>query len=777
MAARLKRLARGALALWLAGGLAGCGSSSPAVEMPGLAGAAGSSSGSAGAPSPDLISSPLRPAPPRVVPLASAPDTGTIPLDASLAAWPGAASHLAGTAHYDHGEWIYEDYPWTAYGAAQADLVVLYELLDTLGNAFEPAQRLPGGLGFLIAQTGAGPLADQADLSELRLAVRGSDVYLLARTTTMTAPVQTALLLLFDTGRAGAAYAVPFGSGLSTSSADTAALVTAGGTRIVDLASGNTLASAPAAADATGYINALETRLPLALVGKPDRSSIRLVAASGLAAAGAYELQSGGSAGPIAKVVPRFDEPVESVFDRRQALALAAHDIDHFFTTVSLDRLRAGSSERLLPGIGYNVRTFVAPEALSSEGGTNGILREYGLYLPQGFADAPTPATLLLRGSSMTAHSLAAITPGLFQNLGDDNGAIMVSPCGRSDLDQFRGPVYHDVLQALGDAQALLPIDPERITVAGYSMGGYATYMFAATQPDRFAGAFVIEGPVGGLQPATSLYQFPDVIPLLANLRYEPIEIYQGDIDADVPVTNALAAVQRLDGLGDRFRFNLLPGNTHFTPGILNDYSIGARYLRATQREAAPARVVYARSMPYEQAVDTGSTTDQPNAGKSTGLQFGDAWFVHDLQAADPVNGTATVDVTSLARPAGTVTPLLTTGIDSGPLGGQTASPFEQLAWQPGPGSGAPRNAMQAQLSGTTHVRFDLAGMALTGTRPLAADIGTDTATTVEWTLTGAACVTLASDGAPSPVEYASGSVAVVLAPGQHRISLNPCSP
>ncbi|MDP9139387.1 MAG: prolyl oligopeptidase family serine peptidase, partial [Pseudomonadota bacterium] len=500
---------------------------------------------------------------------------------------------------------------------------------------------------------------------------------------------------------------------------------------------------------------------------------VRLVAATGLAAPGNYELDAGGAAGPLAKVVPRFDEPVQSTYDRLQALALAARDIDRFFVTVSLDRMRAGDSEQLLPGTGYSVRTYVTPETRGSEGGTDGILRQYGLYVPLGYSGDPAPATLLFRGSSMSAHGLAAITPGLFQNLGDDNGAIIISPCGRSPFDLFQGPVYLDVLQTLDDASALMAIDPDRLTAAGYSMGGYATYMFAATRPELFAGAFVIEGPVGGNRPATALLSMPDVIPSLVNLLHLPMEIYQGDADANVPIIHALAAVQQLKSSGFRYRFNLLLANTHFSPGIQNDYSIGARYIKGLRRVAAPARVLYSRSMAFERAVDTASNTDQPTAGTSFGLAFDAAWFVHDLQAADPLNGTASIDVRTLARPEGAITPVVTAGVDTGPLTGQAASPFVEQAWQIGAVTDAPRNAFDAHLSGVARVRLDLAGMALSAAEPLTASVRTDSSSVMTLMLAESDCLALPDD---VPASNAPGSLALTLAPGDHVIELHPCS-
>lgn len=721
--------------------------------------------------SPTLITPPLVAARPVVVPV-DAGRPAAAPLRTGFGDWNGELAHLAGTSHYDRGEWIYEDFPWTAYGAASSPLALVYGTLDALGLVFGSAQRIPGGLAVAITQAGAGPFVEEADLSELRFAVRGDELHVLACTTTMRDPVRTALVLLFDTGHSGAAYEVPFGTGLNTSKADTAVLVTAAGARIVDMATGSS-ADAPAAADATGYNNALFAKLPLARVMR-DADSLRFVAATGLVAAGAYELDAGGAGGPVAKVVPRYDEPVQAIYERRQALALAKHDADEFFTDVSLARMRASDSEALRPGVGYSVRTYIAPESRGSEGGTDGILREYGLYVPAGLGAEPAPATLVFRGSSMSAHAMASVTPGWFQNLGDDNGAIVISPGGRSGFDSFQGVVYLDTMQALDDARALMNIDPERLSIAGYSMGGYATYMFAATQPDLFSGAFVVAGPSGGLQPATTFYGFASVAPVLDNLLHLPVSIFQGDVDADVPITNAAAVLLRLNALDYRYRFNLLLANTHFSPGIQNDYSVGARFIKPLRREAAPARVHFTRSMTYERAVDTASFTDQAIKGQSVGLRFDHAWFVHELEAVDAQEGVATIDVRTLARPEGAITVKTRAGVDGGPLLGQALSPYEEKYWEQAPVTDAPRNAFEMQLTGVSAVTLDLAGMDLKVSEPLAAQVVNGAAAVLK--LRAAGCVKASEGGASLPVVSAEGGVALALAAGEHVIEFLPCN-
>jgi pimeloyl-ACP methyl ester carboxylesterase len=670
----------------------------------------------------------LTPASARVVDLGLHPSHSPIRLRRGIDDWHGRLSHLAGTAHYDRGEWIYEDYPETAYGAALPGLTETFTALGLLAGVVPSTQRLPGALAFVQAPAGAGPLVDQADLSQLRFAVRGTRLYVLARTTAMSSSPRTALLLLFDTGGPGTRRAVPFGSGLHTARADTAVLVTARGARIVDLRTGEKT-KAPAVADPSGYVNSLEARLPLRRTS--SHGSIRMVAAAGVAEAGRFQLVSNALAGPLAKVVPRLHEPVQAVYDRAQAVSLASHDIDGFLASISLQRLRAGSTQRLLPGGGYNVRTVDTDPRYSREGGTNGALRQYGLYLPRTFSwRRPVAATVMLRGSSMTAHSFGAISPNLFRQLGDDNGAVVISPGGRSGFDLFEGATYRDVNADIRDAERLLPIDPDRLAVAGYSMGGYGTYMFAATQPDRFAAAFVVEGPVGGAQPSTASAGLPDVIPALVNLRAIPIEIYQGDVDANVPITNALAAVKRLRGLGYRYRLDVFPGHTHFTHGIVDDYAIGAQLLAGARRDAHPAEVHFTRNMAYEHAVDTGAHSDLVTAGRSAGLRFDHAWFVHRLRARDARHGVASITVRSFARPLRPPRPVETIGTDPATRDGELPATYLEQHWTLGESTGALRNAFRAELIGASHVTLDLADMGLRQRR-IVGIVRTDGRTTV----------------------------------------------
>src|SRR4051794_23343590 len=107
----------------------------------------------------------------------------------------------------------------------------------------------------------------------------------------MTAPAKTALLVLLDTatgGReprsGGMARDVPFGSGIRSSRAELALLLT--GTRgwLANLATGrvSALPAHSVASNPSGYANALEARVPRAMLGAlPAR--IAVAAATGIA--------------------------------------------------------------------------------------------------------------------------------------------------------------------------------------------------------------------------------------------------------------------------------------------------------------------------------------------------------------------------------------------------------------------------------------------------------------------------------------------------------------
>ena len=272
-------------------------------------------------------------------------------VDGSAADWRGRLPRFGGALLYSRGELVYQDHLFDAWGPDDGRdaerLAVQDPLLEALPETYriDPALQanLPGEFGLpapeqLEFSTNYGDVEDAypADLSQLRLAATGDDLFVLARTTTMLedADVRSALLVLLDTGgEESEPLDVPFGAGIQTTRADKALLLIENRGWIADLRSQAVVAlpSGSVATDAAGWGNAIEARVSRELVG--DVQSV--AAASGLADPGADRLKDLGLGANLANVAFRTDEPVRDWWDKRQALALHAGTIDPFFQELS----------------------------------------------------------------------------------------------------------------------------------------------------------------------------------------------------------------------------------------------------------------------------------------------------------------------------------------------------------------------------------------------------------------------------------------------------------
>ena len=66
---------------------------------------------------------------------------------------------------------------------------------------------------------------------------------------------------------------------------------------------------------------------------------------------------------------------------------------------------------------------------------------------------------------------------------------VIAKPCGRGPGTVYQGPAEVDLFEAIDALCDIFPIDCDRISVTGGSMGGAATWYIASHYPDRFAAA------------------------------------------------------------------------------------------------------------------------------------------------------------------------------------------------------------------------------------------------------------------------------------------------
>jgi acetyl esterase/lipase len=664
-------------------------------------------------------------------------------VDGDIGDWTGSASGFGGTVVRSRGELIYTDHLFDAYGADDGGDAERLGTLDPLADAAPETYRLDpvfqqdvaGELGVptedaplppsLRAEEVYGDLehVDAADLVEVRLAADRRHLYLLARTTTMQAGAEPALRVVVD----GAETVVTPGS--------------------------------PGAAFApSGWTNAIEMRVP----HTGDTATITVVAGT---------IADDGTFVP-ANAAFRVDEPVRTWFEKRQALAFQAGDVDAFALDVDVAALRAGATETWHAGPGYHDRIRRSAEDISTEGGQDGVWQHAGVYVPERYDERPAtgvPMTVWLHWRGGKAHSAAAVSPRIMRDFGEGRNGIVIAPRGRGTSTWWIGEGLVDVLEAWDDTTTLFDVDPSRVAVSGHSMGGNGSYVLSVLMPDRFAAALPVAGPVTqgawtGLDfEGCDELRYDEYSPcyvqtndgdaraqhtrhLLANLRNTPIAIFQGALDELVPVSGVTRQVEELVRLGYAHRYYVFPTYEHYTHPVVDEWLELARYADAHAVPARPRHVTYVRDLEFERRVEQGANTEKPPVRD---LTFDSAWWMSGLTPAAP-DGVATFDGTSLAV-AEAPSAMVPEG--GGPSSAGQAGPYAMTGLQrlalgePA----ATSNGFTVTVTGAAAVTLDLLAMGIDPARPIVAAVTTDT---------------------PLSLHLPALGRTVVLTPGTHEVTL-----
>ncbi|MGC4066127.1 MAG: prolyl oligopeptidase family serine peptidase [Polyangiaceae bacterium] len=196
----------------------------------------------------------------------------------------------------------------------------------------------------------------------------------------------------------------------------------------------------------------------------------------------------------------------------------------------------------------------------------------YRLFVPQGYDAARSyPLVLYLHGAGvwgednvrqLTTH-VAELTSTKRQS--KDSAFVLVPQCPKGDewVNRHDKPPFHNyeqskvpeslasvlVFEVLDWLKQTYSIDPRRIYVTGYSMGGSGTWDFVTRHPGVFAAAV----PVTGVSD-------PRRAEAIATL---PVWAFHGEKDPVSPASNTREMVERLRSLGAPVRYTELAGVGH----------------------------------------------------------------------------------------------------------------------------------------------------------------------------------------------------------------------
>jgi predicted esterase len=294
-----------------------------------------------------------------------------------------------------------------------------------------------------------------------------------------------------------------------------------------------------------------------------------------------------------------------------------------------------------------------------------GKIQPYGVYVPVAYDDSHrAPFHLLMHSLSCSYNQYAVFTPNQLKQIGDDRGAILMTPEGRGPDGWYHDAAEVDVFEAWADLAHHYRIDPYRTTLGGYSMGGFGTLKLASQYPDLFARGFAVVppgderitgAPTGGMVPAAEDTQ--NTLHVLDNVRNVPLMLWEGTNDELVPLAGTLMIDKTLRDLGYRYQQWLFAGYDHFLESITDQWAEARDWLGADLVNRDPEQVVY-RAMP-----------EMDNS--TLGLVHDHAYWVSAIKVAGTARS-ALVDVRAGNTAVGPPMPYDTAGagVRAAPFGG-----------------------------------------------------------------------------------------------------------
>ena len=207
----------------------------------------------------------------------------------------------------------------------------------------------------------------------------------------------------------------------------------------------------------------------------------------------------------------------------------------------------AGADEKPAPG----KQTAQSVEVGTSAGGK--MTLHYWLSLPPESVKKPEggwPVMFFMHGAGERDTDLEMIKkhgpPKLVGKMPELNQFIIISPQWPDsktwwDTTALKGLIDHTL--------ATQPVDKDRVTITGLSMGGYATWGLLAAHPDLAACAVPI---CGGGDPSKA-----------ASFKHVPIHCYHGAKDNVVPQKKSDEMIEALKKAGANPEYTIFPNAGH----------------------------------------------------------------------------------------------------------------------------------------------------------------------------------------------------------------------
>ncbi len=175
---------------------------------------------------------------------------------------------------------------------------------------------------------------------------------------------------------------------------------------------------------------------------------------------------------------------------------------------------------------------------------------KYLLHLPENYEYSKNkwPLMLFLHGAGECGDNLEIVKkkgPTMLANKGKEFPFLLLSP--QCPVKQYWENDFLDKL--LTDIIRQYRVDPNKIYLTGFSMGGFGTWNLAKKYPNRFA---AIAPVCGGANPHIAEY-----------IKHIPTWIFHGAKDRIIPVERSQEMASALKKLGAKVKFTVYPFTEH----------------------------------------------------------------------------------------------------------------------------------------------------------------------------------------------------------------------
>ena len=279
---------------------------------------------------------------------------------------------------------------------------------------------------------------------------------------------------------------------------------------------------------------------PAALAARLDRAEARL------------------SAGSAATLRFLFDEAMASLEAMKTYETAAKERLALIRLESDLSQSEAGR-DMLAERTGFFRRAFRSK--------VDGTLQPYAVRVPAGYdprAGKKYPLIVSLHGSASDETNLAGFD---YLSQGD---CIEIAPRGRGPSNAYtRDHAQEDIEEAIEAAIASYPIDPTRIVLTGFSMGGYGVYRTFYEHPERYKALAVFSGAPNLGNEYFEGERHPDFTDerFLARFKGMPLFVFHGLQDRNCPFAVTQEVVDKLGKAGAKVELVTEEGAGHQRPG------------------------------------------------------------------------------------------------------------------------------------------------------------------------------------------------------------------